>query len=146
MRRSRLRVVSGEGSLVLDGVGLTLLSPSKREALRSFLAPETTLWQYMHGVPDVTAISSDCYSLDNFYLARPGRRRDSVGPVRRLRISPVQDQGELFKIAVFASIVMQRTPGARWHRKAQGMGGKRFILLEFNGLSPSLWNAAPAAV
>jgi pimeloyl-ACP methyl ester carboxylesterase len=47
-------------------------SPSSREALRSFLAPETTRWQYMHGVPDVTAISPDGYSLDNFYLARPG--------------------------------------------------------------------------
>jgi pimeloyl-ACP methyl ester carboxylesterase len=43
-----------------------------REALRSFLAPETTRWQYTHGVPDVTAISPDGYSLDNFYLARPG--------------------------------------------------------------------------
>jgi pimeloyl-ACP methyl ester carboxylesterase len=40
--------------------------------LRSFLAPETTRWQYTHGVPDVTAISPDGYSLDNFYLARPG--------------------------------------------------------------------------
>jgi len=47
-------------------------SPVNREALRSFLAPETTRWQYMHGVPDVTAISPDGYSLDNFYLARPG--------------------------------------------------------------------------
>jgi pimeloyl-ACP methyl ester carboxylesterase len=46
--------------------------PSKRETLRSFLAPETTRWQYTHGVPDVTAISPDGYSLDNFYLARPG--------------------------------------------------------------------------
>ena len=47
-------------------------SPSNREALRSFLAPETTRWQYTHGVPDVTAVSPDGYSLDNFYLARPG--------------------------------------------------------------------------
>ena len=47
-------------------------SPSNREALRSFLAPETTRWQYTQGVPDVTAISPDGYSLDNFYLARPG--------------------------------------------------------------------------
>ena len=47
-------------------------SPANREALRSFLAPETTLWQYTHGVPDVTAVSPDGYSLDNFYLARPG--------------------------------------------------------------------------
>jgi len=47
-------------------------SPSNRAVLRSFLAPETTRWQYTHGVPDVTAISPDGYSLDNFYLARPG--------------------------------------------------------------------------
>src|SRR6266404_6405188 len=47
-------------------------SPPNREALRSFLAPETTRWQYTHGVPDVTAISPDGYSLDNFCLARPG--------------------------------------------------------------------------
>jgi pimeloyl-ACP methyl ester carboxylesterase len=47
-------------------------SPVNREALRSFLAPETTRWQYTHGVPDVTAVSPDGYSLDNFYLARRG--------------------------------------------------------------------------
>ena len=47
-------------------------SPANREALRSFLAPETTIWQYTHGVPDPTAVSPDGYSLDNFYLTRPG--------------------------------------------------------------------------
>jgi pimeloyl-ACP methyl ester carboxylesterase len=47
-------------------------SPANRQALRSFLAPETTVWQYMHGVPDPTAVSPDGHSLDNFYLARPG--------------------------------------------------------------------------
>ncbi len=47
-------------------------SPKNREALRTFLAPETTRWQYTHGVPDVTAVSPDGYSLDNFYLARRG--------------------------------------------------------------------------
>ncbi len=47
-------------------------SPANREALRAFLAPETTVWQYMHGVPDPSAVSPDGYSLDNFYLARPG--------------------------------------------------------------------------
>ena len=47
-------------------------SLANREALRSFLAPDTTRWQYTDGVPDVTAISPDGYSLDNFYLARPG--------------------------------------------------------------------------
>jgi pimeloyl-ACP methyl ester carboxylesterase len=47
-------------------------SEANREALRSFLAPETTRWQYTQGVPDVTAVSPDGYSLDNFYLTRPG--------------------------------------------------------------------------
>ncbi len=47
-------------------------SQTNREALRAFLAPETTVWQYTHGVPDATAVSPDGYSLDNFYLARPG--------------------------------------------------------------------------
>ena len=47
-------------------------SLANREALRSFLAPDTTRWQYTQGVPDMTAVSPDGYSLDNFYLARPG--------------------------------------------------------------------------
>jgi pimeloyl-ACP methyl ester carboxylesterase len=47
-------------------------SRKNREALRAFLAPETTIWQYTHGVPDPTLVSPDGYSLDNFYLARPG--------------------------------------------------------------------------
>jgi pimeloyl-ACP methyl ester carboxylesterase len=47
-------------------------TPANREALRQFLAPETTIWQYTHGVPDPTAVSPDGYSLDNFYLGRQG--------------------------------------------------------------------------
>ena len=47
-------------------------SPANRQALRAFLAPETTLWQYTHGVADPSAVSPDGYSLDNFYLARSG--------------------------------------------------------------------------
>ena len=47
-------------------------SQANREALRAFLTPETTRWQYTHGVPDPTMVSPDGYSLDNFYLARPG--------------------------------------------------------------------------
>ena len=43
-----------------------------RDALRQLLAPATTYWQYSHGVPDAEAISPDGYSLDDFYLARPG--------------------------------------------------------------------------
>jgi pimeloyl-ACP methyl ester carboxylesterase len=47
-------------------------SQANRDALRAFLAPETTVWQYTHGVADPSAVSPDGYSLDNFYLARPG--------------------------------------------------------------------------
>ena len=47
-------------------------SQANREALRAFLTPETTRWQYTHGVPDATTVSPDGHSLDNFYLARPG--------------------------------------------------------------------------
>ncbi len=47
-------------------------SPANREALRAFLKPETTAWQYTHGVPDPALVSPDGYSLDNYYLSRPG--------------------------------------------------------------------------
>lgn len=47
-------------------------SPANREALRAFLKPETTAWQYTRGVPDATRVSPDGYSLDNFYLSRSG--------------------------------------------------------------------------
>jgi len=47
-------------------------SEANRKALRDLLKPETTYWQYTHGVPDTLQVSPDGYSLDNFYLARPG--------------------------------------------------------------------------
>jgi pimeloyl-ACP methyl ester carboxylesterase len=47
-------------------------SQAKRSALRAFLTPETTRWQYTHGVPDRTMVSPDGQNLDNFYLSRPG--------------------------------------------------------------------------
>ena len=47
-------------------------SEANRAALRAFLTPDTTFWQYTHGVADASAVSPDGYSLDNFYLARPG--------------------------------------------------------------------------
>lgn len=45
---------------------------ANRDALRSFLSPETTLFQYTHGVVDPSLVSPDGRSLDDFYLARPG--------------------------------------------------------------------------
>lgn len=47
-------------------------SEANRAALRAYLSPETTFWQYTHGVTDPSLVSPEGYSLDNFYLARPG--------------------------------------------------------------------------
>ena len=47
-------------------------SPANRKALREFLTPQTTNWQYTHGVPDPARVSPDGQNLDNYYLARPG--------------------------------------------------------------------------
>ncbi|MBX4994775.1 pimeloyl-ACP methyl ester carboxylesterase [Rhizobium binae] len=47
-------------------------SQANRDALRGFLAPETTLFQYTHGVDDPTKVSPDGRNLDDFYLSRPG--------------------------------------------------------------------------
>jgi pimeloyl-ACP methyl ester carboxylesterase len=47
-------------------------SEKNREALRGFLSPETTRWQYTHGVPNEAAVSPDGTALVNFYMARPG--------------------------------------------------------------------------
>jgi pimeloyl-ACP methyl ester carboxylesterase len=47
-------------------------SQTNRDALRGFLKPETTTFQYTHGVADTSLISPDGRSLDDFYLARPG--------------------------------------------------------------------------
>ena len=47
-------------------------SEANRKALRDFLKPEATYWQYTHGVSDTSKVSPDGYSLDNFYLARSG--------------------------------------------------------------------------
>jgi pimeloyl-ACP methyl ester carboxylesterase len=45
---------------------------ANRDALRSLLTPETTLFQYTHGVADPSLVSPDGRSLDDHYLARPG--------------------------------------------------------------------------
>jgi len=47
-------------------------TPANREVLRDMLKPETTRWQYVHGVSDESQVSPDGIALDNHYLARPG--------------------------------------------------------------------------
>jgi pimeloyl-ACP methyl ester carboxylesterase len=46
-------------------------SQENRDALRAMLSPQTTYWQYTHGVADPSAVSPDGYTLDDHYLARP---------------------------------------------------------------------------
>ena len=43
-----------------------------RTALRAFLTPEATKWQYLHGVHDETLVAPEAYVLDSALLARPG--------------------------------------------------------------------------
>jgi len=43
-----------------------------RAALREFLKPEATKWQYQHGVADPTLLAPETYELDSALLARPG--------------------------------------------------------------------------
>ncbi|HJT01277.1 MAG TPA: alpha/beta hydrolase [Terriglobales bacterium] len=43
-----------------------------RAALREFLTPEATRWQYLHGVQDPALVAPETYTLDSALLARPG--------------------------------------------------------------------------
>ncbi|NKJ35499.1 alpha/beta hydrolase [Rhizobium sp. SG570] len=47
-------------------------SEENRNALKPFLEPESIAWQYTHGAPDIAKVSPDGYSLDSFYITRPG--------------------------------------------------------------------------
>ncbi|MFZ1427860.1 MAG: alpha/beta hydrolase [Geminicoccaceae bacterium] len=74
-------IVTQNGNTYLEGVSEAFApvqaywnepTQSNRDALRGFLAPETTLFQYTHGVADPSMVSPDGRNLDDFYLARPG--------------------------------------------------------------------------
>jgi pimeloyl-ACP methyl ester carboxylesterase len=74
-------IVTQNGNAYLEGVSDALApvqaywaEPTRenRDALRGFLAPPTTLFQYTHGVADPSLVSPDGRTLDDAYLARPG--------------------------------------------------------------------------
>jgi pimeloyl-ACP methyl ester carboxylesterase len=74
-------IVTQNGNTYLEGVSAAFApvqtywnapTQANRDALRSFLAPQTTLFQYTHGVSDPALVSPDGRNLDDFYLARPG--------------------------------------------------------------------------
>jgi pimeloyl-ACP methyl ester carboxylesterase len=46
-------------------------TPDNRTALKAFLAPESTKWQYTHGA-DESRVAPESYALDSALLARPG--------------------------------------------------------------------------
>ena len=47
-------------------------SAENRAALRAFLKPEATQWQYTHGMTNPERLSPDSWTLDSALLARPG--------------------------------------------------------------------------
>lgn len=74
-------IVTQNGNTYLEGVSDAFApvmaywnepTQANRDALRGFLAPETTLFQYTHGVDDPSKVSPDGRNLDDSYLARPG--------------------------------------------------------------------------
>ena len=74
-------IVSQNGNTYLEGVSEAFAPvraywdepiQANRDALRGFLAPQTTLFQYTHGVSDPALVSPDGRNLDDFYLSRPG--------------------------------------------------------------------------
>ncbi len=73
-------IITQNGNAYLEGVSEAFnpvqaywANPTdeNRNALRGFLAPETTFFQYTHGA-DASLVSPDGRNLDDFYLARPG--------------------------------------------------------------------------
>ncbi|MBV9182214.1 MAG: alpha/beta fold hydrolase [Acidobacteria bacterium] len=46
--------------------------PENRAALREFLKPEATKWQYLYGVENATVVAPEAYELDSALLARGG--------------------------------------------------------------------------
>jgi len=46
-------------------------TPENRAALKAFLAPEATKWQYTHGTEE-SRVAPESYALDSALLARPG--------------------------------------------------------------------------
>lgn len=74
-------VITQNGNAYLEGVSPAFApvqaywanpTDETRNALRGFLAPATTLFQYTQGVADVSLVSPDGRNLDDAYLARPG--------------------------------------------------------------------------
>jgi pimeloyl-ACP methyl ester carboxylesterase len=74
-------IVSQNGNAYLEGLSegwnpiqayWQAPTAENRAALRSFLTPEATRWQYLHGVSDETRVAPESYTLDAMLMTRPG--------------------------------------------------------------------------
>jgi len=53
-------------------------TPENRAALRDFLKPEATKWQYVHGVQDESQVAPESYELDSGYWHGPATTKSSL--------------------------------------------------------------------
>ena len=74
-------IIVQNGNAYVEGIG-GAFDPMKpfwanrnsdtEKPVRSLLTKETTIFQYTHGVPDPDRISPDSYTVDQYFLDRPG--------------------------------------------------------------------------
>jgi pimeloyl-ACP methyl ester carboxylesterase len=74
-------LVSQNGNAYVEGLGedwnpiqayWQAPTQENRNALRALLTPETTKWQYTHGVADPQAVAPEGHALDALLMTRPG--------------------------------------------------------------------------
>ena len=74
-------IIVQNGNAYIEGIGAgfdamkpfwTNRNPETEKPVRELLRKETTIFQYTHGVQDVSQISADSYTFDQFFLDRPG--------------------------------------------------------------------------
>jgi pimeloyl-ACP methyl ester carboxylesterase len=74
-------VIVQNGNAYVEGIGSAFdpmkpfwinRNPETEKPVRDLLKKETTLFQYTHGTKDVSRINPDSYTLDQYFLDRPG--------------------------------------------------------------------------
>jgi pimeloyl-ACP methyl ester carboxylesterase len=74
-------IVVQNGNAYVEGIGAAFdpmkpfwvnRNPETERPVRELLKKETTIFQYTHGVKDVSRISPDSYTMDQLFLDRPG--------------------------------------------------------------------------
>lgn len=74
-------IVTQNGNAYVEGIGAAFdpmkpfwanRTPETEAPVRGLLTLDTTIFQYTHGVKDVSRISPDAYTFDQYFLDRPG--------------------------------------------------------------------------